>query len=193
MTSTTVTKSYTVRRWRELSPLWMKNWENSHNIEEGGTIFQNVETRHWLPRELSASYNRTGKEYRITNGSILSKLDLDGNHITSWTNRVHKQINPSTSTRFLTYRSTNPILQYCPLCSCIVPEFRRIACTRLRLSSHKLKTETGRWWVRFGWKTGKIALHTTWGQAGQLQNSGANWRACSLVLSTSATFVRCTR
>ena len=53
----------------------------------------------------------------------------------------------NSSTRFSTYLMMNPELDNHPiygLCE-YIPDSRRIAFTRLRLSSHRLRIETGRW------------------------------------------------
>ena len=58
-----------------------------------------------------------------------------------------QRISISEKTRAATYFKINPTLNphvvYTSLC--IVPEYMRIAFSRMRLSSHRLKIETGRW------------------------------------------------
>ena len=56
-------------------------------------------------------------------------------------------IRNATSTRRQTYIQMNPTLEVSSVYddSTQVPEYARIAFTRMRLSSHKLKIETGRW------------------------------------------------
>ncbi len=56
-------------------------------------------------------------------------------------------IRNSTSTHRATYYELNPELSKCAIYnqSANIPEHARIACTRMRLSSHYLKIETGRW------------------------------------------------
>lgn len=86
------------------------------------------------------------KTVKAPMGVYLSKLDMDINHANNWINDTKTRINQATTTRLATYRCLNPTLQYCDLyTSMIIPEYKRIACTRLRLSSHRLKIETGRW------------------------------------------------
>ena len=56
-----------------------------------------------------------------------------------------------TKTKYNTYLTINPLLVVSPVYSnkCIyIPDFMRISFTRLRLSSHNLKVETGRWFRR---------------------------------------------
>ena len=59
---------------------------------------------------------------------------------------VRNKTRQSTSTRLITYRSINPSLSKHPVYTYLgIPEADRIAFTRLRLSSHYLRIETGRW------------------------------------------------
>ena len=60
--------------------------------------------------------------------------------------RVQKIFN-SDNARSMTYSILNSSILPCPIyCShSVVPEFSRLAVTRLRLSSHYLRIETGRW------------------------------------------------
>ena len=63
--------------------------------------------------------------------------------------KIHtlQNINNSESTRKQTYLSINPFLSVCPIytSNTFIPEVARIAVSRLRLSSHYLRIETGRW------------------------------------------------
>jgi hypothetical protein len=60
---------------------------------------------------------------------------------------IRARIRESNSTRRITYCEINPDLTVSPIYSptCEVPEHARVATTRLRLSSHRLRVETGRW------------------------------------------------
>ena len=60
---------------------------------------------------------------------------------------LHAKIHDSPSTRRVTYCEINPNLSVNVMYSkdCVVPEYARVATTRLRLSSHRLRVETGRW------------------------------------------------
>ena len=62
---------------------------------------------------------------------------------------LHAKIHDSPSTRRVTYCEINPNLSVNVMYSkdCVVPEYVRVATTRLRLSSHRLRVETGRWSV----------------------------------------------
>ena len=56
------------------------------------------------------------------------------------------RVTNSTSSRMCTYRELNPSLSVHPLYNDIsVSELKRLAFTRLRLGSHYLHIETGRW------------------------------------------------
>ena len=83
-------------------------------------------------------------------GSLLSKLKNLGpehNFRVESLSAAGLAIRGSVSTRRTTYLSINPDLSASPLSSVIygIPEYYRIACTRIRTSSHRLRVETGRW------------------------------------------------
>ena len=60
--------------------------------------------------------------------------------------QLQEQMRSSDSTRSVTYRALNPSPSLHPMYSSNrVIEHQRISTTRLRLSSHYLKVETGRW------------------------------------------------
>ena len=59
---------------------------------------------------------------------------------------IQQAIRSSDSTRRTAYRNINPTLSVSPVyTSCLIPECNRIAFTRIRLSSHHMRYETGRW------------------------------------------------
>ena len=58
---------------------------------------------------------------------------------------VQKKIGESDSSRRKTYTDFNAGFTFHPVYTSDVPEWARIAFTRLRLGSHRLKVETGRW------------------------------------------------
>jgi hypothetical protein len=85
---------------------------------------------------------------RCPAGRLLQKLqDTHMDYISLERARVHTSIlNSSNSTRRLSYRAMNPSLAVHEIYSSFeVPESKRIAFTRLRLSSHHLAFEMGRW------------------------------------------------
>jgi len=56
------------------------------------------------------------------------------------------RLSAAQSTKRMTYKQINPTLhKYEPMISTEIPERNRIALTRLRTGSHRLKCETGRW------------------------------------------------
>ena len=84
-------------------------------------------------------------------GLLLETLATDGfqpkNNCSEGLERLRVNINNSEKTRDKTYKEINPSLStsviYCK--DSKIPEYARIAITRLRLSSHRLRIETGRW------------------------------------------------
>ena len=73
----------------------------------------------------------------VINGSLSGASYRDG---------VIQTISTSTSTRRMAYREINPSLSVHPLYNSYdVPEYDRTAFTRLRLGSHHLQYEMGRW------------------------------------------------
>ena len=72
----------------------------------------------------------------------------DHSYVTNSLTRLKQRICESQKTRYKTYMDINPRLISCPLYSAkdnLVPEYARMCVTRLRLSSHHLRIETGRW------------------------------------------------
>ena len=62
---------------------------------------------------------------------------------------LHEKIANSDRTKFVTYKTIIPQLDEHPVYSrspiTLIPEHLRLAFTRMRLSSHRLRVETGRW------------------------------------------------
>ena len=71
----------------------------------------------------------------------------DYDYIAEGIESARNSILNSTTTHRVTYRELNPELVNCEIYSrtANIPEYTRIACTRMRLSSHYLRIETGRW------------------------------------------------
>ena len=59
--------------------------------------------------------------------------------------KLRSNIESSASSRRITYCQFNPSLKRHPMYTENVPEYMRAAFTRIRLGSHRLKIETGRW------------------------------------------------
>ena len=59
--------------------------------------------------------------------------------------KAQQSILTSQGSRRANYRSINPRLDVNAVYSATVPEYERISFTRMRLSSHRLHYETGRW------------------------------------------------
>ena len=79
---------------------------------------------------------------------IISILSVS-NHISEARDNLYERIRASTRTKYVTYRDINPTMAvhnvYTVNNKSIIKEHYRISFTRLRLSSHRLKIETGRW------------------------------------------------
>jgi hypothetical protein len=59
---------------------------------------------------------------------------------------IKQRVMTSTATRMVTYREINRELSVHPAYTCTdIPESSRISLSRMRLSSHYLRIETGRW------------------------------------------------
>ena len=62
---------------------------------------------------------------------------------------MYQRLNMSNRSKFIVYRNINPSYSvhsvYCSRNSLLIPEVYRISFSRLRLSSHRLRIETGRW------------------------------------------------
>ncbi len=89
-------------------------------------------------------------EASCPSGLVLRKLQSMGpnyDYVANFLTKTQTAIRNATSTRRKTYMLLNPNLSV----NCIynnssyVPEHSRIACTRIRLSSHRLRVETGQW------------------------------------------------
>ena len=89
-------------------------------------------------------------DVKCPSGKVLTKLKNIGfqyNYYGESLVRAKNAIRFSNKTRRITYLSLNPELVINDLYSGSfnIPEFARIAVTRLRTSSHRLKIESGRW------------------------------------------------
>ena len=87
------------------------------------------------------------KDWRSPMGICLERLDVDqADGIKEFQNSVVNRIRLADTTRRVTYLEINPNLSVHPLYhSDRLSEHYRISFTRVRLSSHYLKIETGRW------------------------------------------------
>ena len=87
------------------------------------------------------------KAVKSTMGLYISKLCRDLTRLVDQVTLALKQkVVVSTSSRMFTYRTMNPGLNIHDIyVNGGIPEHARIAFTRIRLSSHRLKIETDRW------------------------------------------------
>ena len=72
-------------------------------------------------------------------------MENKNNLIQESLSELKRKITTSDRSKIITYRHLNPTLEKCNLYNLEIPEFVRMNITRLRLSSHNLKIETGRW------------------------------------------------
>ena len=73
-------------------------------------------------------------------------LNLNVNDIvTNATTILQENVRTSSSTKRMTYKQLNTTLDSPKLYAGRVPEYKRKAFSRFRLSSHRLRVETGRW------------------------------------------------
>ena len=103
------------------------------NIEEDPLMHALHLTRMFNPRIM-----------RVINDDILS----EPNHINSGIEILKQRLRDSTRSKFITYREINPAYSVHIIYksrSIKIPELYRLSFTRLRLSSHELRIETGRW------------------------------------------------
>ncbi len=88
------------------------------------------------------------KQYKSPMGKYLVELEaMQNDPVTTFKTELCERILHSQSSRCITYRSLNPDLLIHEMyanSSCI-NEKHRISTTRLRLGSHRLRVETGRW------------------------------------------------
>ena len=80
-------------------------------------------------------------EYHINS----TKTSSGQSHSDESLTNLRVKVRGSVKTKYITYLEINPELSVCPLYSKQIPEYARISATRLRLSSHNLRIETGRW------------------------------------------------
>ena len=70
-------------------------------------------------------------------------------HTGATKNVMYQRLNMSNRSKFILYRNINPSYSvhfvYCSRNSSLIPEVYRISFSRLRLASHRLRIETGRW------------------------------------------------
>ena len=91
--------------------------------------------------ELCHIYNN--KMYCYIHG-LISHVDF----IPFYRHLLHQGTLMSNKTNYLTYKYINPTLSLHNVysrCTDFIPEYLRLLFTRMRLSSHRLKIETGRW------------------------------------------------
>jgi hypothetical protein len=84
---------------------------------------------------------------RTTMGTQIQNLrNNPKTHTNHYLSTLKDKLRTATSTKRQEYTTMNPTLEPCPLYKQQdISESNRVACTRIRLSSHNLRIETGRW------------------------------------------------
>ena len=83
---------------------------------------------------------------RLTNS--INDILSEPNHINVGMNLLKQRLYDTARTKFITYRTINPMCSVHLVYTSrrfTIPEKYRLSFTRLRLSSHDLRIETGRW------------------------------------------------
>ena len=85
-------------------------------------------------------------KYKTSMSKCMDKvLHMDYDPVETFINQVRARILTGTSTRVSTYRDFNPSAQAHGMYTTVIPEYKRVVVTRIRMGSHRLKVETGRW------------------------------------------------
>ena len=90
------------------------------------------------------------RDYNTRTSKQLDSVIQCDDHVGSAVNVLKNRIRNSDRTKFVTYRTINPTLDMHAVYSHrkrenFIDEYHRLSFSRLRLSSHNLKIETGRW------------------------------------------------
>lgn len=96
---------------------------------------------------LMHSINITHSDNPVLSQYINSLLQHEGDFIDIDMKKRKERVLKSKATKLVTYRSINPTLEIHPIYKgkSKVDDYLRVAFTRLRTSSHRLRIETGRW------------------------------------------------
>ena len=92
--------------------------------------------------------NNLAKSARTKAGQYLIGILEGGNYYNVGKDELRNTVSNSTRSKLVAYRTMNPGLDVHGVYSQLqpmIPEHHRLAFTRLRLVSHKLRIETGRW------------------------------------------------
>jgi hypothetical protein len=130
-----------------LVELGMSN-AKSHVRQKQSRFLHKVMSRDGYQDSILAKVITLAVNERTRSGMLLKSFMDEGpnyDFITENRNAVYDKVQVSSSSHRVTYRSINPDLKSPDLYTCVVQEHYRVACTRLRLASHRLRVETGRW------------------------------------------------
>jgi len=86
-----------------------------------------------------------GKAWTLISGLNSKAFQSFANSVEIVTDKTESLIRASDKSRFSTFLDLNPTLVHHPVYTSTVPDTLRLAITRLLLSSHNFKVETGRW------------------------------------------------
>ena len=131
-----------------LIELGMPNLEALVKHKQAAFIRNAIRERSDIPDDpLMFALKLTRDSNRRMSRYIDSLLQVD-NHIAQDKETLYQSVRLCDSTRFLTYKVINPSLEVSDIYSRrkdLVPDHQRKALTQMRLSSHRLRVETGRW------------------------------------------------
>ena len=114
--------------------------------------------------DLTQTHNEKMREY--INGTLIYANIVTGAH------ELNDKVSSAAGTKFRTYCNINPDLSVHNVYSTYIPQHLRIAFTRVRLSSHRLRIETGRW-ARIPREHRLCECGTCWWGAHSQSHSGA--------------------
>ena len=135
----------------------------------------------------------TRSEVTSTGSYINSLLGLD-DVLLNGVSKVKDRVRQSERSKYMVYKEMNPSLEvhevYGKEIEAHIPEYMRVSFSRLRLSAHRLKIETGRW--------SRLPRDQRLCPCGQVQDEAHALQWCPLVQSirdthghTSVVYPRC--
>jgi hypothetical protein len=110
-------------------------------------FFMKLQTRDNYRSSYLYQFIQIAINLRTPMGLYISRLSNVPSYSATWLSEQKDRLSlPTDKTRYKTYLNMNPTLSTSEIYYNIqVEEFHRISMTRLRLASHRLKIETGRW------------------------------------------------
>ena len=111
-------------------------------------FLQKLQARHQFNESYIGKALALAVQHKTEAGQVITELlQLPPGHnlCTESLEQQKLTITSQKCTRHQTYLEMNPTLSVSCIYSSLVPEYLRLAYTRIRLSSHRLRIETGRW------------------------------------------------